>query len=39
MVRGAWCNSRLKVDVLNAFAKGNIRDTVLQKNGTLENRS
>ena len=39
MVRGAWCNSRLKVDVLNAFAKDNIRDTVLQKNGTLENRS
>ena len=39
MLRGGWCNSRLKVDVLNAFAKGNIRDTILQKNGTLENRS
>lgn len=39
MVRGAWCNSRLKVDVLNSFAKSNLRETVLQENGALENRS
>lgn len=29
MVRGAWCNSRLKVQALNAVAKGDIRKNVL----------
>ncbi len=31
MVRGAWCNSRLKVQALNAVAKGDIRKDVLSR--------
>ena len=36
MVRGAWCNSKLKMQALNSVAKGDIRPPVLQSESKRE---